>query len=112
MRRYRLFPASLILPAAALCAPGLAQSGGAPALSERQAALLQANCVQCHARRGTGAPQMGDAQAWKERARAGEERMLASVVLGGNGMPPLGYCGACNEQDLRALIRFMAMPRQ
>ena len=23
-------------------------------------------------------------------------------------MPPLGYCSACDEQDLRALIRFMA----
>lgn len=51
---------------------------------------------------------MGDAEAWRNRARDGEDGMLAKVVVGGNGMPPLGYCSACTEQDLRALIRFIA----
>jgi cytochrome c5 len=94
--------AMLLAPA---CAPGAV---AAAELSARQASLLAANCLQCHARPGMGVPLMGDAAAWKDRARQGEEKLLANVVLGMRGMPPLGYCSACTEQDLRAMIRLMA----
>jgi len=77
-------------------------------LTERQAQLLANNCVQCHARAHIGAPIMGNAADWKERSKQGEEKMLMNVVVGLRGMPPLGYCSACDEQDFRALIRFMA----
>jgi cytochrome c5 len=83
-------------------------AAGAAELTERQVALLTNNCVQCHARPDIGVPQLGDAPAWKERARQGEDQLLVHVVLGLRGMPPLGGCSACSEQDLRALIRFMA----
>lgn len=80
----------------------------ASALDERQSTLFAVNCTQCHARAETGAPQVGDADAWRPRLAQGEDRLLANVVLGKNGMPPLGYCSACSEADLRALIRFLA----
>jgi cytochrome c5 len=91
-----------------LAAAVAAGHAAAAELSPRQASLLAANCVQCHARPGIGAPQMGDAAAWQERLRQGEARMLANVVLGLRGMPPLGYCSACTEQDLRALMHAVA----
>ena len=34
--------------------------------------------------------------------------MLQNVVYGIRGMPPLGYCSACTEEDFRVLIRLMA----
>lgn len=77
-------------------------------LSARQSQLLANNCLQCHARAGVGAPQAGDAQAWKPYAAKGESAMLVNAVQGTGGMPPLGYCSACTEDDFRALIRFMA----
>jgi cytochrome c5 len=77
-------------------------------LTERQAQLLANNCVQCHARADIGAPIMGNAADWEERSRKGEDKLLANVIVGLRGMPPLGYCSACGEQDFRALIRFMA----
>jgi cytochrome c5 len=77
-------------------------------ISERQAALFTNNCAQCHVRQGIGVPQAGDAAAWKDRAAQGEDAMLRNVVQGLRGMPPLGYCSACSEQDFRALIRLMA----
>jgi cytochrome c5 len=80
-------------------------------LSDRQESLLIANCTQCHSRPGVGAPLIGDDAAWKERRALGEDRMLEHVVLGQRGMPPLGYCSACSEQDLRDLIRYMAGAR-
>jgi cytochrome c5 len=77
-------------------------------LTERQAQLLANNCVQCHARANIGAPIMGNPADWKERSKQGEEKLLANVITGVRGMPPLGYCSACTEQDFRALIRMMA----
>ena len=83
-------------------------TASAAEISERQTSLLQNNCLQCHARPGIGAPLLGDGTAWKKRAKQGEEVLLRNVVAGLRGMPPLGYCSACSEEDLRALIRYMA----
>ncbi|MDR3367561.1 c-type cytochrome [Rhodoferax sp.] len=77
-------------------------------LTERQAMLLTHNCVQCHARAATGAPTMGHPESWKTRDSAGEDKLLRSVIEGLGGMPPLGYCAACTEADLRALTRAVA----
>lgn len=77
-------------------------------LSARQTLLLTNNCVQCHARPAIGVPQMGVAEDWYTRNKQGEEVLLANVVYGLRGMPPLGYCSACSEADFRALIRVMS----
>ena len=81
----------------------------APAeLSERQTRLLANNCLQCHVRADSGAPSLGRAGDWKARNSQGEERLLRNVIEGLRGMPPLGYCAACTEADLRALTRAVA----
>ena len=77
-------------------------------LTKRQAKLLIHNCVQCHARAATGAPGIGHAENWKTRDSAGEDKLLRSVIEGLGGMPPLGYCAACTQADLRALTRTVA----
>ncbi len=74
----------------------------------RQSALLLNNCMQCHARKETGAPFIGVAEDWQEAVARGEESMLINVVQGIRGMPPLGYCSACSEEDLRVLIRTLS----
>lgn len=96
------------LPALAALLGCLWGPAGAAELTARQSQLLAYNCLQCHARAGVGAPQAGDAQAWKPYAAKGEPAMLVNAVQGTGGMPPLGYCSACTEADFRALIRFMA----
>jgi cytochrome c5 len=96
-----------IISALLVSSLAMAPSAHAADITERQAALFTNNCVQCHTRPGIGVPQAGDAAAWKERAAQGEDAMLRNVVQGLRGMPPLGYCSACNEQDFRALIRLM-----
>jgi cytochrome c5 len=88
-----------------LSAPLLA--GPAPAPTQRQLELFSSNCVQCHARPGIGAPLMGNADDWQERQAQGEEVLLLNVVEGVGGMPPLGYCSACDEADFRVLIRLL-----
>ncbi len=80
-------------------------AGGADA---RQLELLGINCIQCHAREDTGAPRMGYPEDWRDAWSRGEDGMLVNVVEGIGGMPPLGYCSACSEADLRILIRLLA----
>ena len=72
--------------------------------NERQLQLFANNCLQCHAAPHSGAPQMGDPDHWGYVIEQGEELTLKHVVEGIRGMPPLGYCSACDEQDLRELI--------
>ena len=74
----------------------------------RQSTLFVNNCAQCHARQETGAPFIGMAEDWQDAVTRGEDAMLINVVQGIRGMPPLGYCSACTEEDLRVLIRMMA----
>ncbi len=74
----------------------------------RQSTLMLNNCMQCHARPDTGAPFIGVAKDWQEAVARGEDAMLVNVVQGIRGMPPLGYCSACSEEDLRVLIRTMS----
>lgn len=78
-------------------------------MTPRQTQLLVQNCVQCHSNPHIGAPLMGDMQVWGELAKnKGEEGLLHSVIFGLKEMPPLGKCGACSEDDFRAMIRLMA----
>ena len=91
------------------CAPATAAQPPAP--TQRQLQLFSSNCVQCHARPGIGAPLMGNAVDWQARQAQGEGVMLKNVVEGARGMPPLGYCSACNEEDFRVLIRLL-LPAQ
>jgi cytochrome c5 len=72
--------------------------------NERQLTLLSNNCLQCHAAPHISAPQLGHPKDWKDINAQGEETVLKHVVEGIGGMPPLGYCSACDEQDLRELI--------
>ena len=72
--------------------------------NERQLQLFANNCLQCHADPHSGAPQMGDPDHWDYVIEQGEELTLKNVVEGIRGMPPLGYCSACDERDLRELI--------
>jgi cytochrome c5 len=95
-------PALLAIATVLLSAPVFAQ------LDERQGKLLSNNCLQCHARPGIGVPLMGNAPDWTERNRKGMDALLVNVVQGMRGMPPLGYCSACSEQDFRALIAAMS----
>jgi cytochrome c5 len=76
--------------------------------SERQLKLLAVNCLSCHAPGHIGVPALGNADDWKTRNSKGEERLLRSVIEGMEGMPPSGYCAACDEADLRTLTRLVA----
>ena len=69
-------------------------------------------CFSCHAAGVAGAPRAGDPAAWAGRLEKGEAVLLRSTVDGmPPGMPPMGLCMQCTEEQLAAAIDFM-LPRE
>jgi len=66
------------------------------------------SCALCHVNGAGGAPRLGNAEEWRPRLAQGEETLLKHAIEGFNRMPPLGYCMACERDDLRALIKLMS----
>ena len=70
------------------------------------------SCALCHVTGVAGAPIVGDSQQWQQRLAQGEEVILRHTLEGFNSMPPLGYCMACEVDDFRAMIGYMAGTNQ
>lgn len=87
----------------------IAHAGGALPEDVDLAAIYQRSCMMCHARLGTGAPLTGNAAEWSRRkAQGGIENLLNSTKRGINAMPAMGLCADCSDDQLIALIAFMA----
>ena len=74
----------------------------------RLAKLYENSCKACHTAVGSGAPLAGDRTVWDPRWAKGEDVLLSEAQVGFGAMPAGGACPACSDQDLAALIRFMA----
>lgn len=70
--------------------------------------IYQRSCRSCHVLSTSGAPLTGDTAAWQPRMEQGMDTLLQHVIEGFGGMPPLGLCFECDEQQFQALIEFMA----
>ena len=66
-------------------------------------------CISCHASGISGAPPIGNAEAWRPRLAQGEAVLLEHTRQGmpSGGMPPNGMCGACTDQELLDAIHYM-----
>lgn len=72
------------------------------------AEIYEYSCYSCHANPQTGAPLTGDVDAWAPRLAKGMDVLMESTIEGFEGMPPLGMCMDCNEDQFVALIQFMS----
>ena len=80
-----------------------------PAVDPAIAKLYGQTCRACHDPRSrTGAPATGDRQAWAPRVAQGVDVLVERTINGYKGMPPLGACADCGEDEFVALIRYMA----
>lgn len=71
------------------------------------AEIYEYSCYSCHANPDSGAPLAGDEAAWGPRLDKGMDALLESTINGFGGMPPLGMCMDCTEDQFIALIEFM-----
>ena len=76
-------------------------------LSPELRTIYQTSCQVCHDNAGTGAPVSGVAEDWTARVELGMDPMLENVMNGYQGMPAMGGCFHCTEEDFRLLIGFM-----
>jgi len=84
----------------------------AGAFAAEPPAKYASSCFACHMSGAAGAPKTGDAEAWAPRLEKGMDTLIASVRNGLGGMPPTGLCADCTDEELTALIEFMATPAE
>lgn len=71
-------------------------------------ALYETTCNVCHSLGVAGAPQFGDADAWKQRLNErGLEGVKQNALTGINSMPAKGTCTACSDQEIFDAIDYM-----
>lgn len=87
---------------------GCGEGGGGTAAAHPGEETYNRSCFSCHAGGVAGAPIPGDTQAWAPRIAKGREVLLQSVKDGmPPGMPPMGLCMSCTDEDLDAAIDYM-----
>lgn len=92
-------------------APAPPQAAAAPLPPASNPAVQKiygTTCSNCHGKPGTGAPQAGDTAAWAPRAAQGRELVLNHIINGYKGMPPMGMCMQCSEDDFVAVTEYMS----
>jgi cytochrome c5 len=95
------------------CTDERSEPGGEPSttpaeLSQKLSQTFVQTCALCHVRPSTGAPMVGDAEAWAKVLVKGIGPTLERTIQGYGGMPPGGQCFDCTLEELVQLIAFMS----
>lgn len=73
---------------------------------------LYAACMGCHNYGVAGAPKLGDKAAWAPRIAAGIDRMVEIALKGKGAMPPKGGRMDYSDDQVRAIVQYMAREAQ
>ncbi|WP_350614862.1 cytochrome c5 family protein [Pseudomonas sp. HY7a-MNA-CIBAN-0227] len=92
--------------------PERATAASAMPTESALAQVYDTSCKLCHANPASGAPLTGDDLAWRPRIAQGADTLLDHTINGYNGMPPMGLCMQCSEEQFLALISFMSGQQQ
>lgn len=95
--------------AAAPVAAGGVEVAAASAARSAEAVYNQ-YCTVCHSIGLAGAPKTGDTAAWQTRmdAKGGMDGLVASGKQGVGGMPPMGTCANCTDDEFVSVIKYMS----
>ncbi len=72
--------------------------------------VVNGQCVNCHAQGLTGAPPIGDRDAWVPRLSKGLAVLVRSAIHGHGGMPPRGGQATLTDNEIREAILYMFDP--
>lgn len=78
----------------------------APAEPRSGEEVVQAVCAACHANNFQNSPQIGDKQAWSERADKGIDTLVDHSANGFGNMPAQG--GSASDDEIHKAIIYMA----
>jgi cytochrome c5 len=64
-------------------------------------------CVACHSVGVLNAPKFQDAADWAPRMEKGFDTVWQNAINGIGAMPPMGACGDCSNDEIKAAIEHM-----
>lgn len=70
-------------------------------------AIYNKHCVNCHASGAGGAPKYGSAADWEPVIAQGKDLTYQNAIKGFHGMPAMGLCGECNDEDIKVTVDYM-----
>lgn len=100
-----------IQPVGQVCLEGDNNCGVAVAVADGTKSaedIYNSNCMACHSTGAAGAPKLGDTAAWSGRLDKGIEQVYANAISGFNGMPAKGLCMTCSDDDIKAVVDYIA----
>ena len=104
----RLAPVGSVCVEGSDCAAATAAAAGSASSEPRTGeAIYGAACTACHDTGAAGAPKLGDAAAWAARTAAGIDTVYANAINGINGMPAMGLCMDCSEDEVKATVDYI-----
>jgi cytochrome c5 len=111
-RIIRAGTALCVLGLLAACGSGGGSASAAvappPPASPAVQKIFDTTCRSCHGVPASGAPQAGDGKAWAPRIAQGRDTVLGHIINGYKGMPPMGLCMQCSEDDFAAVTEWMS----
>jgi cytochrome c5 len=70
--------------------------------------IYQNYCFSCHTPGLSGAPKLGDIEAWGPRIAKGRDLLVQATIEGVQpAMPPKGMCFDCSDEDIGAVVDYM-----
>ena len=64
-------------------------------------------CISRHNPGISGAPRLGDTDAWQARIAKGRQTLVNSTIKGLNSMPAKGMCWHCSDEDLGNAVDYI-----
>ena len=75
--------------------------------------IYEQYCFSCHTPGLSGAPKLGDKEAWAPRIAKGQALLLATTIEGiVPAMPAKGLCMSCTDEELAQVVDFMVQKSQ
>lgn len=101
----RIAPVGSVCKAGESCAaaPAAAASSGPRTGKD----VYEGSCGTCHNIGVANAPKLGDAADWGTRLTKGVETLYTHAIDGFNGMPAMGLCATCSEDEIKAGVDYM-----
>jgi cytochrome c5 len=81
--------------------------GLTPAVERRGEQIVKAQCAKCHQSGVSGAPLIGDRDAWVPRLKRGIDYLVRSAINGHGPMPARGGLADLTDSEIRGAIVYM-----
>lgn len=112
--------AERIKPAGKVCVQGedcgavVVAATAAVASSEPRSGetIYNTACTACHSSGAAGAPIVGNVESWASHIAKGIDTLHTHAIKGFNGMPAMGLCMDCSEDDIKATVDYMVEQSQ